>query len=470
VNGESTGIPSLDEITAGLPANALTVILGAPGCGKTTLAMQCAAHAGRQGQDVLFLTAFSVSNEKLIQHMDGFSFFDPTMVGASINMLSLKSLMHLDAESMVRTIFSSAQGKNKPLLILDGYRGFRAVMGAHAAQQFLSTLAAQLPYFDASCIVTAEADAIDVREYEELSTADVIVVLSRVAVGAGRYRVIEVGKVRGHAFKEGPHGMAINDNGVVIYPRLASILPSGEPQRFDERQRFDLPELDEMLGGGLPRNSTTVVYGEPGTGKTTLGLQYLVAGAAAGEKGLLVSFHETAEELTYRAENLGIPLARAVADGMIEIVRWPPIELHPDRLAWEISRWVLAGPVWRLVIDDAGQMVRAANVLGHASDYLAAFFEFMRRVGTSVLMLQSGDAATGQATTSLPGTPNRIVLRRVGSEAGWVRVLSVMSVLASAHDATSREFRIAPDGITILDLNQSDSLILAGLSSGRTRG
>jgi circadian clock protein KaiC len=472
IDDQLTGIENLDEVTQGLPQNALTVIVGAPGCGKTTLAMQCAAHAARTGRDVLFLTAFSVSNEKLMQHMDGFTFFDPTVVGTEINMLSLKALMHLDAESMVRTIFSSAVGKKKPLLILDGYRGFRSVMGSHAAQQFLSILAAQLPYFDASCIVTAEAETMEMRDYEELSTADVIMILSRIHVGPARYRLLEVAKVRGHAFKEGPHGMDINSDGIVIYPRLATILPPDEPKRYDERQRFNLPELDLMLNGGLPRNTTTVVFGEPGTGKTMLSLHYLAAGASLGEKGLFVSFHETADELVHRAESLGIPLAHAVADGTVEIIRWTPIELHPDRLAWEISRRVLDGPVRRLVIDDVAEMVRAASVLGHEIDYLMAFFEFMRRVGTSVIMLQPGEINAGSygAPISLYSTYNRILLRRVEYNAGWFRVLSVLSMQSSSHDASIREFRIQPDGIHILNLKQSDNTVLAEIAREHRSG
>jgi circadian clock protein KaiC len=55
--------------------------------------------------------------------------------------------------------------------------------------------------------------------------------------------------------------------------------------------------LDDILAGGFRRNRLYLVEGAPGAGKTTLGMQFLLAGAAAGETVLYVSLSETEEEL-----------------------------------------------------------------------------------------------------------------------------------------------------------------------------
>ncbi|HYZ90684.1 MAG TPA: ATPase domain-containing protein, partial [Myxococcales bacterium] len=55
--------------------------------------------------------------------------------------------------------------------------------------------------------------------------------------------------------------------------------------------------LDDILGGGLPRHRLHLVQGDPGAGKTTLGLQFLLAGAARGEKTLFISLSETKAEI-----------------------------------------------------------------------------------------------------------------------------------------------------------------------------
>ncbi len=55
--------------------------------------------------------------------------------------------------------------------------------------------------------------------------------------------------------------------------------------------------LDDILGGGLTPDRLYLVEGTPGTGKTTLGLAFLLAGAAVGDKGLYVTLSETEAEL-----------------------------------------------------------------------------------------------------------------------------------------------------------------------------
>jgi circadian clock protein KaiC len=63
--------------------------------------------------------------------------------------------------------------------------------------------------------------------------------------------------------------------------------------------------LDTILGGGLPVDRLYLVDGEPGTGKTTLAVQFLLEGVRNGERGLYVTLSETAEELRATAESHG---------------------------------------------------------------------------------------------------------------------------------------------------------------------
>jgi circadian clock protein KaiC len=66
-----------------------------------------------------------------------------------------------------------------------------------------------------------------------------------------------------------------------------------------------IPGLDDVLGGGLPRNRLYLFQGDPGVGKTTIGLQFLLAGAARGEQGIYITLSETAEELRTAAASHG---------------------------------------------------------------------------------------------------------------------------------------------------------------------
>lgn len=63
--------------------------------------------------------------------------------------------------------------------------------------------------------------------------------------------------------------------------------------------------LDEILGGGLPRNRLYLVQGDPGVGKTTLAMKFLIEGAKKGETGLYITLSETREELEIVARSHG---------------------------------------------------------------------------------------------------------------------------------------------------------------------
>ena len=65
----------------------------------------------------------------------------------------------------------------------------------------------------------------------------------------------------------------------------------------DRRDSTGIAGLDDVLVGGFPRGHLFLVEGEPGTGKTTMALQFLLAGAAVGEKGMYITLSESKREL-----------------------------------------------------------------------------------------------------------------------------------------------------------------------------
>ena len=86
--------------------------------------------------------------------------------------------------------------------------------------------------------------------------------------------------------------------------------------------------LDEILTGGLARNRLHLLEGNPGTGKTTIALQFLLAGAQVGETGMYVSLAETESELRAGAESHGWVLGERIE--VFELVP-PESVLDPDQ-------------------------------------------------------------------------------------------------------------------------------------------
>ena len=86
------------------------------------------------------------------------------------------------------------------------------------------------------------------------------------------------------------------------------------------RASTGIPGLDDILSGGLARNRLHLLEGSPGTGKTTIALQFLMAGAAAGEMGIYISLAETEHELRDGARSHGWEIDPKVA--IVELI--PP--------------------------------------------------------------------------------------------------------------------------------------------------
>ena len=107
----------------------------------------------------------------------------------------------------------------------------------------------------------------------------------------------------------------------------AIIAMNGKPEKpFTRSVETGVGGLDEILAGGLEANRLYLVEGDPGSGKTTLALQYLLTGLAKGERALCVSMSETREELESVAASHGWSLAG------IEIIELMPseLDLEPD--------------------------------------------------------------------------------------------------------------------------------------------
>ncbi len=107
---------------------------------------------------------------------------------------------------------------------------------------------------------------------------------------------------------------------------------------LDPRVSTGIPGLDEVLVGGLMANRLYLVEGQPGAGKTTLALQFLLAGRERGEAGLYVTLSETEEELhaVARSHGLsldGIALFELASSKYVLTAGYEQTLLHP----WEVE-------------------------------------------------------------------------------------------------------------------------------------
>lgn len=173
--------------------------------------------------------------------------------------------------------------------------------------------------------------------------------------------------------------------------------------RIPEQRRNStgIEGLDNILGGGLPRNHLYLVEGTPGSGKTTLGLQFLRRGVEDGEKGLYITLSETASELNTVALSHGWSLDGVeVFELVTEEGLSPDSEqsiLHPSEVELgETTRGVMAAverlKPTRVVFDSLSEMrMLAQNPLRYRRQVLALKSFFATR-GCTVLLLDDRSA------------------------------------------------------------------------------
>jgi circadian clock protein KaiC len=479
---DPTGVPNLDMVMGGgIPRGALVIIVGPPGSGKTTLANHMAFEAARRGRRTMVLTALSEPTSKLIAHLSSFRFFDEDLVGETIEFLSLQQFLSGGLETTGDQLVAEAKRRRAGFVVLDGFRGVRGASGdPQQARQFLYDVGTTLSVLGATTIITSEADPRDPVFFPEATTGDVILGLRFDLSGVRQWRGIEVIKMRGSAPLDGLHGLALTDEGVVIYPRLetrvaattagsrAGELVYGDiPEEAlrqatesDGRATFGIPELDALLGGGLTRGTSTLVVGSIGTGKTLLSLHFALAGALAGESTLFLSFRESLLQLLLKTQpfGLGDQLRRALSPGgNLALLRWAPVELNADIVAEQVMTQIETMRAKRLVVDSAAELERSvaeADDPHRVDNYLAALVEAMRQRDVTALFTKE-IPQTSAPELDFSRNPisvmaeNVLLLRQIERHERLIRLLSVIKMRFSRHDAsTVREFAIdAPEGI-----------------------
>jgi circadian clock protein KaiC len=163
-----------------------------------------------------------------------------------------------------------------------------------------------------------------------------------------------------------------------------------------ERASLGIPGLDDILGGGITKDRVYLIEGTPGTGKTTLSLQFLLEGAERGESGLYITLSETKVELNAVAATHGWSLDKISVFELVNEAGLDPDSeqtiLHPSEVELgettrEVMKQVDALRPARVVFDSLSEMrLLAQNPLRYRRQILA-LKQFFSSRSCTVLML-----------------------------------------------------------------------------------
>ncbi len=150
-----------------------------------------------------------------------------------------------------------------------------------------------------------------------------------------------------------------------------------------------VPGLDDILSGGLRRGSCTLVEGVPGTGKTTVGLQYLHQGAEHdGEPGLAITFEQFPDQMVQDAAQFGMDFDELERLGMVRLVcTSPDVFLHQlSEVGGLVDRMVLEMKAKRLVIDSASHLAQISDDPRELRSLFYGMVSGLKRAGLTTII------------------------------------------------------------------------------------
>jgi len=472
----NTGIPGLDMVLAGgIPRGALLIVGGVPGTGKTLLCEQIAFSQAAAGHTSLIVTALSEPHEKLIRHAEEFRWFDWNRIGREVEFLSLyQTVVDQGLGAAIDLLVRTVRERQASILVFDGFPGLRDISGDDlAVRRFVFELGGKLGLLGATTLLVGEYARDEIGRYSEFSIADGIIMLSNDLVGVRHERWLEVLKLRGTDYLGGRHRFVISSDGMTVFPRPATLVREADYRLGEGRLAMGVAGLDAMIGGGLRAHSVSLLLGTPGTGKTLLSLQFLAEGARRGERGLLVTFHESPAHLRDQAESMGLVEPAMFDTGAIQILHQPSIELNVDQVALHIREEIARGGVRRLALDSLTNLEQVHDTPASLADYLVALTTYLRSQGVTTLLIKeiaelAGAPVTLAGLTVSVTVDNILLLRHVELDGKLERIISVIKIRDAAFDAMVRRYQIGPHGLTIGEPLHGVEGLLLGLARLRT--
>lgn len=460
----TTGSAAFDRILGGgLPVRSVNVIAGEPGVGKTLFALQMLFALARQGKKGVYFTTLSEPSLKLLQYMQQFSFFDESLIEGRVVFADLGSVIRQKgAEATLNEIARRVEREEPAVVVIDSFKAVRDILGdAPALRTFVYDLAVHTAGWGAASLLVGEYTVAEMASQAEFAIADGIIRFTNSRHELTAVREVEVLKLRGADYATGGHFYEIGSSGLDFFPRVRS--PDGidaestgtarRPVSMPERTPTGVAGLDAMLEGGVPRASTTIVQGGTGTGKTLLGLQFLLEGARRGEPGIHFLLEETPDQLRAIALGLGWDLADFEERGLLTLRYASPVELSTDRFLDRARREVEKVGARRAVLDSVTSMALGVSSERRFKELVYALAKHFNTRGVTLQLNMEVADLLGTAQLSGQGVSfaadNLIQLKYLEIEGHLERGVSVLKARGVRHATDMRRLRVERDGIEV---------------------
>jgi circadian clock protein KaiC len=448
----STGNPALDEVLGGgLVADAITLVVGAPGSGKTILAEQFLFANATGDRTGLYLSTASEPFDKLLRYGQSLEFFDVAAVGESVFYDDLgDALIDGGLEAVLERVDDLLKTHQPGLVIIDSFKALQSFATDDAAfRRFLRELAGRFTARAMSAFWVGEYDPGQAASTPEFAVADTIIALETRRSAERSSRLLSVRKLRGSEFLSGDHLYRITAQGLQVFPRLADRRDTGAFSAAEQRVPTGVPALDETLEDGYWPGSTTLVAGPTGVGKTLMGLHFVFAGGRRNEPGILLTLQENRHQLTRIVERYGW----SIDDPNIHLLDRSPVDVYIDELVYELLDMVQKTGARRIVIDSFNDLDTSGSDPVRFTEFIYSLVQRCSHLGVSLMFTYETNELFHTTRLSDKGlshiADNIVLLQYVRDGPTMKRSLAILKSRGSSATHTTREFRIAAGGLAL---------------------
>ncbi|HEY0858911.1 MAG TPA: ATPase domain-containing protein [Albitalea sp.] len=455
-----TGVPGLDDVLqGGLIAGRFYLVDGNPGAGKTTLALQYLLEGMRLGERCLYVT-LSETRDELTSgaQSHGWSLDGIEIVELLSDQLDLDgeediTMYHpseVELTATTRRVLDAVERCKPQRMVFDSLSEMR-LLAQNSLRYRRQILSLKQYFIGRGCTVlllddrTAEGPDLQLQ-----SIAHGVLSLDHKAPAYGRVlRQLQVVKFRGSDFRSGVQDFSIRHGGLAVYPRLAAAEHGASFKR--ESVASGVPALDALLGGGIDRGTATLLVGPPGSGKSTVALQYAVAAAGRGDHAAIFSFEESKPILVDRAAGLGMTVHEGSGPGRIMVRQIDPAEISPGEFAHAVRQSVERDGARIVVIDSLNGYLNAMPEDQFLTAQLHELLSYLnnRGVATFLVAAQSGlMGANMRSPVDASYLADAVIMLRMYEHAGKVKkAISALKKRSGMHEESIRQIWFDAGGV-----------------------
>jgi circadian clock protein KaiC len=236
-----------------------------------------------------------------------------------------------------------------------------------------------------------------------------------------------------------------------------------------ERIKTGIVGFDEMLNGGFIPQSANLIEGAPGTGKTTLGMQFIYNGIVQyNQAGLILTFEEFAQQYYDDAASFGWDLRALEQANQLRVIMTSPEVSHTDleNVDGRIQQVINEIGAARILVDSLSHFDRLSDNPMLRRGIVYSFINSLKREGLTSLLTRESPALLGEIEGPEEDVAfvadSYVLLRYVEIESAIRKALLVLKQRGSDHAKDIRQFEITRNGIEVQSKFEGREGIMSG--------